>query len=89
MADRTTADWIYRLEYCPRQFFVQYTYRKYKCLLCCMDYLTYGRHISCFYAVSYTHLFAPCHKPVRKNTINLFIAVRTFPFRLPPNGIYT
>lgn len=49
MADRTTADWIYRLEYCPRQFFVQYTYRKYKCLLCCMDYLTYGRYISCFY----------------------------------------
>ena len=32
---------------------------------------------------------APCHKPVVKNTVKRFMAVRTFPFRFPPNGIYT
>ena len=32
---------------------------------------------------------APCHKPLRKKTINKLIIQRTLFVRLPPNGIYT
>ena len=33
--------------------------------------------------------FAPCHRPLSANTTMVLMAMRSFPFLLPPIGIYT